>query len=110
MKTVRSVDIASRLSVTRPSVSRMLKCMSGMGLIEPDYASSVVLTELGRETAKKMAVNFDMINIFFSKIIKLDEESAYDQSIQFLASFPELTVKRLAEITKNTVNKRKKQQ
>ncbi|MGN0621010.1 MAG: metal-dependent transcriptional regulator [Porcipelethomonas sp.] len=107
-RTVRSVDIAESLSVTRPSVSRMLKCMTGSGLIKPDYSTNVVLTDYGAETAGKLSENFGMINKFFREIIKLDEKSAHDQSIQFLASFPEQTVKRLAEITENTVNRRKK--
>lgn len=107
LKVVRSVDIANSLSVTRPSVSRMLKCMSRLELINPDYASSVVLTDLGRETAKKLSVNFDMINKFFTEILKLDERSAYEQSILFLSTFPETTTEKLAAITRNTIKKRK---
>ena len=72
LKVVRSVDIANSLSVTRPSVSRMLKCMSRLELIKPDYATSVELTELGRETAKGLTVNFNMVNSFFTDILKLD--------------------------------------
>lgn len=108
LKTVRSVDIANSLSVTRPSVSKMLKCMSRLELIKPDYASSVVLTDFGKETAKNLSVNFNTINIFFTEILKLDERSAYEQSILFLASFPESTVEKLSSITKNTIKKRNK--
>lgn len=108
LKTVRSVDIANSLSVTRPSVSKMLKCMSRLELIKPDYASSVVLTDLGKETAKNLSVNFNTINIFFTEILKLDERCAYEQSILFLASFPESTVEKLSAITRNTIKKRHK--
>lgn len=108
LKTVRSVDIANSLSVTRPSVSKMLKCMSRLELIKPDYASSVVLTDYGKETAKNLSVNFNTINMFFTEILKLDERSAYEQSILFLASFPETTVEKLSSITKNTIKKRNK--
>lgn len=108
LKTVRSVDIANSLSVTRPSVSKMLKCMARLELIEPDYASSVVLTDLGKETAKNLSVNFNTINMFFTEILKLDERSAYEQSILFLASFPESTVEKLSAITRNTIKKRHK--
>ena len=108
LKTVRSVDIANSLSVTRPSVSKMLKCMARLELIEPDYASSVVLTDLGKETAKNLSVNFNTINMFCTEILKLDERSAYEQSILFLASFPESTVEKLSAITRNTIKKRHK--
>lgn len=105
-KIVRSVDIAKSLSVSRPSVSRMLKCMSRLELIESDYATSVRLTELGKENAKMLSVNFNIINSFFSEILKLDEHEAYEQSIQFIASFPEATVEKLSLITKKTLKKR----
>ena len=107
-KVVRSVDIANSLSVSRPSVSRMLKCMSRLELIEPDYTTNVVLSEMGKENAKNLLVNFNIINNFFSEILKLDEHEAYEQSIQFIASFPEETVNKLASVTKNTLKKRNK--
>lgn len=108
LKIVRSVDIANSLSVSRASVSRMLKCMSRLELIEADYATSVRLTELGTENAKMLLVNFNMINKFFSEILKLDRHDAYEQSIEFIASFPEDTVERLTAITDNTLKKRNK--
>lgn len=103
---VRSVDIANKLSVTRSSVSRMLKCMSRLELINSDYSLNVRLTELGEETAKKLSVNFESVNSFFSEILKLSENEAYEQSLLFMASFPEVTVEKLSQITVNTLRKR----
>lgn len=105
-KIIRSVDIANKLSVARSSVSRMLKCMSRLELINPDYSLNVQLTELGMETAKKLAVNFNIINRFFLEILKVSEKEAYDQALLFIASFPETTVQKLSKITKNTLEKR----
>lgn len=102
---VRSVDIANALSVTRPSVSRMLKCMARLGLINHDYSANVSLTEEGRKTAERLAGNFNDINAFFLKILKIDESAAYEQSIKFLASFPEQTIERLSAVTRLTIKK-----
>ncbi len=106
LKIVRSVDIANDLSVSRSSVSRTLKCMARLELIEPDYSSSVVLTGLGRDCVKRLSVSFNMVNKFFSEILKLDQHEAYEQSIQFIADFPEDTVDRLTEITEHTLKRR----
>lgn len=106
LKIVRSVDIANSLSVSRSSVSRMLKCMSRLELIETDYASSVRLTVIGQENAKKLSVNFNMINKFFFEILKLERHDAYEQSIEFIAAFPEYTVERLTAVTEHTLKKR----
>lgn len=108
LKVVRSVDIAKALAVTRPSVSRMLKCMAKLELIKPDYSLCVEFTEKGRETAMKLSENFDDVHAFFKDILKLDEESAYEQSVQFLASFPQQTVERISVVTHNTLEKRNK--
>lgn len=105
-RVVKSVDIAKTLSVTRPSVSRMLKCMARLELIEPDYAAGVCLTGKGRETAERLSKDLSSIKSFFTDILKLDEVSAFEQSIQFLASFPEYTIERLSAVTKNTLKKR----
>lgn len=105
---VKSVDIAKTLSVTRPSVSRMLKCMSKLEFIDPNYSASVRLTEKGFETAKKLVRNFEDVNLFFEKILKLGDDEAYEQSIQFLASFPEHTIERLSMVTRNTIHNRNK--
>lgn len=105
-KTVRSVDIANKLSVTRSSVSRMLKCMSRIGLIKSEYSLNVQLTDLGIEMGEKISEKFEIIYKFFFEILKLTEKEAYDQTIVFIASFPEKTVERLSKITKNTFIKR----
>ena len=106
-RVVRSVDIANTLSVTRPSVSRMLKCMVRLELINPDYSSSVQLTDKGKETAERLSENYRDVYAFFFDILKLDENQANDQSIQFLAAFPEYTVEKMAAVTRNTIKKRK---
>lgn len=103
---VRSVDIANKLSVTRSSVSRMLKCMSRLELINSDYSLNVKLTESGEETAKKLSINFESVYNFFSEILKLSEHDAHEQSLLFIASFPEMTVEKLSQITVNTLKKR----
>ncbi len=108
LKVVRSVDIANSLSVSRASVSRMFKCMARLELIEADYATNVRLTDLGMENAVKLSANFNMINKFFCEILKLDRHDAYEQSIEFIAAFPEDTVERLTAITDNTLKKRNK--
>ncbi len=105
---VRSVDIANALSVTRPSVSRMLKCMERLEFIHPDFSTSVKMTQKGRETAERLSENFNDVKDFFMNILKIDEKLAFDQSIDFLSTFPEHTIERLATVTRTTIKKRNK--
>ena len=51
---VRSIDIASELEYTKPSVSIAMKNLRENGYIETDTAGHIVLLSKGREVAEKM--------------------------------------------------------
>lgn len=100
-RVVRSVDIANTLSVTRPSVSRMLKCMVRLELINPDYSSSVQLTDKGKETAERLSENYRDVYAFFFDILKLDENQPMIRAYSFWRRFLNIPLKkwrRLREI------------
>lgn len=52
--TVRSIDIAAGLSVTKPSVSFAMKQLRENGYIVMDRDNSITLTEQGMEIARKI--------------------------------------------------------
>ena len=51
---VRSIDIATELSVSKPSVSVAMKNLRNNGYIEMDEDGHITLLEQGREIAAKM--------------------------------------------------------
>ena len=100
-RVVRSVDIANTLSVTRPSVSRMLKCMVRLELINPDYSSSVQLTDKGKETAERLSENYRDVYAFFFDILKLTKIRPMIRAYSFWRRFLNIPLKkwrRLREI------------
>lgn len=108
---IRCVDVARSLNVTRPSVSKMMKCMVEMDLVYPDYCESVKLTAKGREIAKQFNTDYDLIYLFFRKILRLPPDEAKDHAYLFLSTFPEHTIKKLCSSTNRTLeqaNHRKK--
>lgn len=102
---IRCVDIARDLNVTRPSVSKMIKCMVRMELVEPDYCEAVILTPKGREIAEKFNTDYDLIYAFFRKILRLSSQEAKEHAFLFLTTFPESTVKKLCNSTSRTLEK-----
>ena len=50
--TVRSIDVATELNFSRPSVSRAVGLLKENGLITVESDGELVLTELGLKTAK----------------------------------------------------------
>ncbi len=110
-KLIRCVDIANDLSVTRPSVSKMMKCMVRMELIEPDYCDAVRLTEKGIAIAEKYNSNYDMVYAFFRRMMRLSPDEAKEHAFLFLSTFPQPTVRKLSEIMQRSIeaSRRRKQ-
>ena len=105
---IRCVDIANDLGVTRPSVSKMMKCMIRMELVEPDYCESVRLTKMGREIAEHFNEDYDITYAFFRRILKLSPAESKDNAFLFLSTFPSNTVKKLGSVTSRSLEHIKK--
>lgn len=102
-KKVKSVDIAKRLDVSRPSVSKTLKCLATNGYVNDDFSNEVVLTPNGMAVGKELFSNYRYAFLFFRKVLKLDEQQADEQALTFMATFPQSTVEQLSQTMKDTI-------
>ncbi|MBQ8181318.1 MAG: metal-dependent transcriptional regulator [Ruminococcus sp.] len=102
---LRCVHIARYLGVSRPSVSKMLRCLANSGLVYEDYCNSVVLTPEGRAAVGEIFSSYGEIYTFFHSFLKLPHEEAHEQALRFISEFPKDTCERLRKIVKNTVRK-----
>lgn len=76
---VRSIDIANKLSVTKPSVSVAMKAFREDGYINMDETGCIVLTDKGREIAEKVYERHQVIAGMLMAI-GVDEKTAYEDS------------------------------
>ena len=51
---IKSVDIASKLGVSKPAVNKAMNELNNLNLIEKSNYSNIVLTDEGRKLAKKI--------------------------------------------------------
>ncbi|MDY3036102.1 MAG: metal-dependent transcriptional regulator [Absicoccus sp.] len=75
LESVRSVDVASYLGFSKPSVSHAVKVMSEKGLVRLDQGKILHLTEEGREIAQSTYQR----HCFFSNMLEnigVDKETA----------------------------------
>ena len=107
---IRCVDIANDLGVTRPSVSKMMKYMVRMELVEPDYCEAVRLTAHGRELAERCHSDYDMVYAFFRRMLRLTPTEAKEHAFQFLSTYPQTTVRKLSEVMTRSLEATKKNQ
>ena len=103
---VRCVNISRHLGVSRPSVSKMLRCLANCGYVYEDFCNSVVLTPEGEATVAAIFASFDEVYTFFHKFLKLPHEQAHDQALLFITDFPQDTCQRLKHIVKRTIKKK----
>ncbi len=103
---VRCVSISRHLGVSRPSVSKMLRCLANCGLVYEDFCNGVVLTPEGEETVERLFSSFDEVYTFFHRFLKLPREEAHEQAIKFITEFPQDTCERLKGIVKRTLRKK----
>ena len=65
---IRSIDIAEKLGVTKPSVSYATKRLRENGYITMDPAGMIVLTDAGLEIAERIYERHELITSLFVRI------------------------------------------
>ncbi|MBV1708970.1 MAG: metal-dependent transcriptional regulator [Erysipelothrix sp.] len=96
-KGVRSVDVADKLHVAKPSVNRALKSLVESGLIEQQRYSVIYLTEQGKEQARKILHRHTIIKSFLMNILGLDDLRADEEACKIEHVVSEDTIKRLSD-------------
>ncbi|PKM71830.1 MAG: hypothetical protein CVU91_11785 [Firmicutes bacterium HGW-Firmicutes-16] len=86
---IRSIDIAEKLALTKPSVHRMIEALSGRALVNKVKYGTVFLTDEGRRIAIRYASYFDVVFFFLSQKLSLTPEDAKNAAVALLAEIPD---------------------
>ena len=73
---VRSVDIATKLGVSKASVNKAVSALKEQGLAEQPYYGVVTLTEEGYAYGSSVLDRHRMLSLFLSKALGIPEERA----------------------------------
>ena len=77
---VRSVDVANKLAVSRPSVSRAMSVLEKDGFVEFGMGNMLKLTEKGRENAEYIFNRHKLLTVFLQKITGLPEDQCEENA------------------------------
>ncbi|MCT4660857.1 MAG: metal-dependent transcriptional regulator [Tissierellales bacterium] len=69
-------EIAKRLGVTKPSVSKAMKYLKEKGLIVKEHYGTITLTSEGRSVSKRIYKNHRLITLFLEDSLKLKKVEA----------------------------------
>ena len=79
-KAVRSVDIATKLGVSKASVSKALSSLREGGFVVQPYYGDVTLTQDGFDYASKVYERHTLLMAFLTKALGIDAEVAEEEA------------------------------
>ncbi len=79
-QSVRSVDIAKQMDVSKASVNKAIGLLKEHGLAEQPYYGDITLTEKGYEYAQAVFRRHRYLTAFLSKGLGIDEETAEEEA------------------------------
>lgn len=94
-KVVRVRDIASKLDVKMPTVSSMLKTLSGRGLVNYEKYEYVELTAKGNKVGREIHHRHEVLYRFLTDILNVPPKTADDEACKMEHALGAATLERL---------------
>lgn len=94
---VRVTDIANKLSVSKPSVSRSIKTLNELELVDFKTYGNVKLTDEGNKIAKDIIKRQDTLKNFLYEILDVDSELSEKEAAAMKHYLSDSTIKKIEE-------------
>lgn len=101
---VRVTDIAKKLKITKPSVNRAVKNLREINLIEYEVYGEIKLTEQGKKIAKEIIKKQDIIKIFLTEVLEINEVNAEEEAKAMKHAISPNTIKQLESYITKIMN------
>lgn len=92
---VRSIDIASRLKISRSSVNNMVDYLIDQGFVEKELYGNVLLTEKGQIIASELYAQYKVVLRFYLQQLKIDGSEAREEAINTVSFLGENCIEKL---------------
>lgn len=102
---VRSIDIANKLKVSRPSVNKAMGILRELKMIIKRPYGDITLTEKGREIAKEIYNRHTVIRTFLIDVLGVDKNIAEKDACQMEHVVSKQTMEKLTEYINNKIVK-----
>ena len=79
-QSVRSVDIAKQMDVSKASVNKAIGLLKEKGLVDQPYYGDVTLTDAGFAYGEKVYKRHRYLTIFLSKALGIPDDIAEDEA------------------------------
>jgi len=94
-KQIRVTDISKKMNCSKPSVNRALNCLKDDGLILYEAYGNIEITEEGEKVAKSAVKRQDILKLFLTQILDVDDQIAEVEAAEMKHAISEDTVAKL---------------
>jgi DtxR family Mn-dependent transcriptional regulator len=95
----RSKEIASRLEVSRASVTEALRALARKGLINYAPYEAITMTTKGRKVAKDVIFRHNTLKQFFIEVLAIDRPTAEEAACRIEHAAPPEVIARMISFT-----------
>ncbi|MBR3162794.1 MAG: metal-dependent transcriptional regulator [Clostridia bacterium] len=92
---IRVTDISKKLNCSKPSVNRALNCLKEEGLILYQAYGDIEITEEGTKTASAIIKRYDILRLFLTEVLGVEEKLAEEEATKMKHSISENTIAKL---------------
>ena len=79
---IRPVDVATKMGVSKPSVSKAVHVLKENGYVEQPYYGEITLTEAGMEYGSKILERHRTLTLFLTKAVGLEPDEAEKEACE----------------------------
>lgn len=98
---VRSIDVASELGYSKPSVSRAMSILKKSGYVITDEKGYISFTEEGLELAERIYERHENITKFLTNVLGVSEENAMKDACRIEHDLSDETYSKICEALEN---------
>ena len=92
---IRVTDIAKKLKITKPSVNKAINILKDLNLINYKTYGEISLTEDGEKNAREIIKKYDILKMFLTDVLEINQEKAEEEAKQMKYAMSEETAQKL---------------
>ena len=77
---IRSVDVATKMGVSKASVNKAVNALKEKGLVDQPYYGVITLTDAGYEYGRSVLDRHHLLFTFLTKVLGIPEETADEEA------------------------------
>jgi len=98
---IHSVDVANYLSISKPSVSTMVRQLDRDGFVEVKPYAPIKFTRRGEEYAKRLTAKHRIIESFLKNVLGMPDKNLHEEAHRLEHAFSEESIRKIRKLLKN---------